>query len=400
MNKDETFYAHWTESMQGTKHDLILNPNDGYVDGSGTPKRIAEALTTGGTDGNDVSAYEPEREEYTFLGWYDAAETGLQVYDANGAFVAGGDVWSSDGKYLGTTDLIVYAHWQANPEKKTLTYAPRGGTIDGQASLQEKYEKGTVVTELKTPERDEYDFLGWFTKATGGEQVTSVAMNDDVTIYAQWQKRDPEPPTPEEHTVTFDAQGGTPCEPVTAPDGTDVELPETTRDGYEFLGWFTAATGGTKLNKVKVNGDKTVYAQWKEIPPEPTTYQVSFDDGDKVIETVEVEENKTLTSFPTPEVRFGAEFLGWFTEREGGEKVTYYKAVADKTFYAHWKTITPEPTVQYTLTFDSQGGSEVEPITTDSGTRIELPGDRIPTKDGYAFLAGSRTRTERRWSRP
>ena len=387
LSKDETYYAHWTEDSTGRKYDLNLNPNGGYVtvggNKTGETQKIEDGLTGGGTDNNDVSRFAPERENYEFIGWFSSPNNTDAIYDENGLFVAG-NAWDSDGKYLGNSDMTAYAQWRALPEQKTLTYAPRGGTIDGQASLQEKYEKGTVVTELKTPERDEYDFLGWFTKATGGEQVTSVTMNDDVTIYAQWQKKDQPPTPPKEHTVTFDAQGGTPCEPVTAPDGTEVELPETTRDGHDFLGWFTDANGGTKLTKIVMDGDKTVYAHWKETPDEPTTYQVKFTDGDETT-TVEVEVNKTLTTFPTPAEKAGSEFLGWFTERDGGTKVTYYKATADAEFFAHWKEIVPEPTAQYTLTFDSQGGSEIDPVTADKGTRIELPGEYVPTKEGYSF---------------
>ena len=69
-------------------------------------------------------------------------------------------------------------------------------------------------------------------------------------------------------TVTFDANGGL-AERATATVarysaiGT---LPTATREGYEFLGWFTAAVGGTQVTaSTKVTGNVTFYAQWQKI---------------------------------------------------------------------------------------------------------------------------------------
>ena len=69
-------------------------------------------------------------------------------------------------------------------------------------------------------------------------------------------------------TVTFNANGGK-CDVasmyVTA-SGTLSSLPTATREGYKFLGWFTAASGGSKVDTTtKISGDMTVYAQWKDV---------------------------------------------------------------------------------------------------------------------------------------
>ena len=69
-------------------------------------------------------------------------------------------------------------------------------------------------------------------------------------------------------TVSFNANGGK-CDVgstyVTA-NGTLSSLPTAQREGYRFLGWFTAASGGSQVNtSTKFSSDTTVYAQWKDM---------------------------------------------------------------------------------------------------------------------------------------
>ena len=76
-------------------------------------------------------------------------------------------------------------------------------------------------------------------------------------------------------TISFNAQGGLPTPlAITLYEGSEYgELPTVTRPGYMFDGWYTAASGGTKVTATtKVMGDATLYAQWKEIVEPPVTY--------------------------------------------------------------------------------------------------------------------------------
>ena len=89
------------------------------------------------------------------------------------------------------------------------------------------------------------------------------------------------PPEPEEFTITFDAAGGSPPASQTTVDGKLTSLPTSTRDRYNFLGWYTA--GGDRVTTDTVfAADTTLYARWAEqagtgdddkppyIPPQPT----------------------------------------------------------------------------------------------------------------------------------
>ena len=73
------------------------------------------------------------------------------------------------------------------------------------------------------------------------------------------------PPEPEEFTITFDAAGGTTPASQTTVDGKLTSLPTSTRDGYNFLGWYTA--GGDRVTTDTVfTADTTLYARWRNRP--------------------------------------------------------------------------------------------------------------------------------------
>ncbi len=82
------------------------------------------------------------------------------------------------------------------------------------------------------------------------------------------------------YTVSFSANGGsvTPASATTGTNGKLASLPTPTRSGYNFSGWFTAASGGTAVTTNTVfTQNSTIYAQWtlKPVhdpvnPPDPT----------------------------------------------------------------------------------------------------------------------------------
>ena len=107
------------------------------------------------------------------------------------------------------------------------------------------------------------------------------------------------------------------------------------RSGHEFLGWYTAKTGGAKVTATtEVTGDVTYYAQWT-----PKSYTITFNaNGGSVTPAFKmVDYCKTYGTLPTP-TWGGHEFLGWFTAKTGGTKVTAStKCVGNSTVYAQWK---------------------------------------------------------------
>lgn len=109
------------------------------------------------------------------------------------------------------------------------------------------------------------------------------------------------------------------------------------------------------------------------------TYEVKFvSGGDAVLDVVKVKENDMVEK-PTDPLKEGYVFDGWYLN---GEKFDFStKIIKDIVLEAKW---IKESSFIYTITFDSNGGSEVESIQIESnGTIDNLP---IPKKDGYKFI--------------
>lgn len=136
-------------------------------------------------------------------------------------------------------------------------------------------------------------------------------------------------------TITLNSNGGT------LPEYSLVEgaaLPIPTKTGYTFAGWYeNPGFGGSPVTDVPTGSTVglTFYAKWT-----PNAYTVTFDaNGGSVSQTSAVTVAGKLTSLPTPAYD-GYDFLGWFTDKEGGDKVTTDTVfTADSVIYAHWQNI-------------------------------------------------------------
>ena len=107
------------------------------------------------------------------------------------------------------------------------------------------------------------------------------------------------------YTITFDAGDGTvsPTTAVTGPNGKLASLPTPTRENYNFIGWYTAAEGGDKVDTDKVyTGNTTIYAVWEEkiinataVTINNSNITLTVGDTETLIATV-VPENATVKS--------------------------------------------------------------------------------------------------------
>ena len=197
-------------------------------------------------------------------------------------------------------------------------------------------------------------------------------------------------------TVTWDAgaNGGTidgkasitttgkPNTTATAPTSTPVKT------GHAFKGWYTSASGGSLYNTVTIAAAKTFYAQFTA-----NSYSITWDLSNGNAETTKQTYGEALV-LPTEPTRKNAEFLGWFTEVNGGTQVdanTIYKTDADSTYYAHWEiTEVFSVTVPVTLPLVVDEGGEVhvgaaEIINASTGDVI-VSSVSISTKNGWQLV--------------
>ncbi|MDR3148343.1 MAG: InlB B-repeat-containing protein, partial [Treponema sp.] len=374
-------YAQW-----GTySYTVTFDGNGATTEASPATKTVASPATTVG-----ALPTPPAKTGYLFGGWYDTtAGTGTP-------FTAGTPV---------TGTITVYAKW--NNYTYTVTFAGNGATTEASPATKTVASPATTLAEagmstLPTPIRTGYDFKGWFPATNGsGLEFTSLTSvdADKTTVYAKWAIKT--------YTVTFNNNYGT-TEPyairnVTYPSftgtGTGTNFPadppgwteQGTGTKYIFNGWNTAANGsgdvfnaGTTL----VIDPISVYAQWKEVPP--NTYVVTFklNDGNYGFHDVRTTDEGTplgSANFPADPTREGYTFAGVWNTQANGQGTIFNAGTevnADITVYAQWTAIT------YTVTFAGNGATtEASPTSKDVTRPVTNVGTlpAPPTREGYNF---------------
>lgn len=215
-----------------------------------------------------------------------------------------------------------------------VTFDPNGGSV-GTTSKTVTY--GKTYGTLPTPTRTNYTFDGWYTAKTGGTKVTSTTTVDTFgghTLYAHW--------TGKKSTVTFNANGGevSPTSKTATYGDAYGTLPTPTRDNYDFAGWYTAKTGGTKVTEtttVTKTTNHTLYARWTG-----KQYTVTYfsDGGDVDPKSKVVYYGEPYGELPEPVGNDGGFFRGWYTDRWGrGTEITSESIVdltSNITLYALW----------------------------------------------------------------
>ena len=161
------------------------------------------------------------------------------------------------------------------------------------------------------------------------------------------------------------------------------------KKGHSFKGWYTAKTGGKLYNTVtSITASTTFYAQF-----EANKYVVIWDLGTGQSETTEQTYGEKLLLPKDPE-RKNAEFLGWFTEKDGGTEIdsnTTYTTDGETTYYAHWEIteiFSVTVPVVLPLTVDENGEvhtGSAEIINGSTGDVI-VSSVSISTKNGWQLV--------------
>ena len=268
------------------------------------------------------------RTGYTFKGWYDNENlTGSPVTAIGGAETGNKEYW---------------AKWEIN--QYTITFDTNGGSEI--APITQDY--GTEITVPADPTRKGYTFKGW------DKEIPETMPADNITVKAQWGIN--------QYTITFDTNGGSKIAPITQDYGTAITAPaDPTRKGYTFKGW------DKEIPETMPADNITVKAQW-----EINQYTITFDtNGGSEIAPITQDYGTEITAPDNP-TRKGYTFKGWDKE------IPKTMPAENITVKAQWKIN------QYTITFDTNGGSEIVPITQDYGTEITAPNN--PTRKGYTFM--------------
>ncbi|WP_158268786.1 InlB B-repeat-containing protein [Salinibacterium hongtaonis] len=299
VTSDTTVFALWTADTYTVSFDT----------GPGASTVSSKTVAHGSTVSLPAA---PARSGYRFWGWVTTS--------------GGTTEWSRTAPVTGP--MTLYARWVIN------TYTVSFDSNDGIAVASQTVAHGDSAAVPTPPTRTGYSFAGWMTSAAGSTAWdATAAVTSDVTVYARW--------TVNSYTVTFDTGAGGSFEPSqTIVYGGRASVPSDApiRSHHSFVGWFTAASGGSAWDdSAVVTGNVTVYARWLI-----DSYVVSFDaQGGSAVASQTIGHGQAAT-VPAVPTRAGYAFAGWFTTPTGGaEWADSAPVTAALTVYAGWDALVP-----------------------------------------------------------
>ena len=364
----------------GTPYDFTQNVTQNiHLTADWTPKSYTVKFdTNGGTAIADKTltwddivlegVSDPTKPGYDFAGWtFDGGNVLTRTTYAN---LAADDT---------VTSITLTAQWTLH--LYTVTLDANGGTFDASGStvaqdtMQVTY--GGNFEQMPIPRYKGYFFRGWYDEQWGGRQygdedgrgTYTYDKTEDCTLYALWE----EAPL---CTVTFNPNGGTLTGAETCQEKQNerIQRPydEPIREGYYFRGWYKDADCTQMWDfDDPIPGNMTLYAGWDILS---YVIRVRLENGEQDI--IINQNYGTPVTVPADPTREGYTFIGWdipFPDKMPAKIMT---------ITAQWKIN------RYTITFDTNGGNEIDSITQDYGTPITAPAD--PIRAGYTFIGWDR----------
>lgn len=375
----------------------------------------------------------PTREGYTFAGWNIEADGSGDEFAATTIVNADMTVWAQWTKNETPAGKTLKIYWAADNHA---VFKDNGKDSWTETMSWDDRENTFVLPELTI--EDGYELKGW---AVSGKEsnywdaaaktfgLTGLIVEDDeggyVSITANIVKKDAEQQKINVHFYIANLNGGyytVDGEQVTSHDvqaNDKVAFPElTVNDGYELKGWqvdgkYSAVWDADSKEAIGIEGlasDSgdlaiTPILVKKDSPVDPDGtinvhfYLANWESGDYIVNgesvkyydvAVAAAEDKVV--FPELKVAAGYELTGWQVEGKATtamakdiKELSGLAALANDGHVAIRPVIVKEGETgeSFTVTFDSQGGSNVASQTVKRGEKVEQPSD--PTRSGYSF---------------
>lgn len=273
-----------------------------------------------------------------------------------------------------------------------VTFNTNGGSeIASQVLIaNEKYD-------LDTPEKEGYDFVGWYKDAelTKFVSVSNFSSSEDVELYAKWEVK---PEEPDVYSVAYELNGGAFDSSITLDtefiEGEVITFPNPKKDStisydYKFEGWYLEEDFQTKVTSTEGFAENVkVYAKWKE---EAKYFYIEYnlDYGESIVETeypTKVLCAEGTIDLPTAQ-RDGSIFLGW---KERGHNEIITSLSTNRSSYSGAVELTPCWSRAYSITWNLDGGTlenqeDLPQVIYLNAPNIDFT-DLVPQKDGYKFL--------------
>lgn len=325
---------------------------------------------------------DPNREGYTFSGWYSDAEL-------TAAF---------DFETPITEDTTLYAKWSVITY--SITYHLNGGTNYETAPASYTVDSETI--DFGTPQKTGYTFAGWYTADEGGEQVTQIATGStgNKTLYARWTANTDTHYTVRHFRQNIEGDGYTLAETENKTGTTDESA---TAEAKAYPG-FTENTGhAQRVAGGTILGDGRLVLS---LYYDRNTYTVSFaENGGSAVDEIPGVSYEAKISKPADPSRDSYTFVGWYSDAELTAAFDFETPITgETTLYAKWNLITytvdgfirdhaeiPVNGVTVTLT-DAEDSSKTYQATTDINGRytLDVPdGDYVVTVTNGSEILGT-----------
>ncbi|NCA66552.1 MAG: hypothetical protein EOM87_00660, partial [Clostridia bacterium] len=328
-------YAHWEANI----YTVTLAPNGGEGGTTSVAATYDSNMPT--VDELSVAVSAPEREGYTFAGYWDAVIDGNKYYNAN---------MTSHRTWNKAEDTTLYAHWTVN--NYTVTFNKAGGS-GGDSSASLTY--GEAIEQIGIPEKAGYTFVGYYTGAGGagsriydnnGNPVLNIAGYTDssgnwihtsnVSLTAFWSVNN--------NLLHFNANGGSGTMfDMTIATGATLALNpnEFTLAGFTFVGW-SCNFQGTTIDyapgadyTMGTASEYTLFAVWSA----NVIFDANGGEGTMAAQAIKLYESKYLSynAFTYD----GHTFLGWAESSDGAVVYSDHAIFAmttgiARTLYAKW----------------------------------------------------------------
>ena len=293
------------------------------------------------------------------------------------------------------SDDCVYVRNFTAGKATVVTFHANGGV--GDDYTQNFY--GQAALKLNAFTKADGVFAGWATTPDGEVAYTDGAKlnpTEAMDLYAVWAGQ----PVP----VTVDRNDGSEPTVRTGVVGYNYnyiyengsarynQIPDPTRTGYIFLGWFDAPEGGTEITNQTKFADATpvtLYAHWQE------GITVHFDGNgykgkisDKTVRKDAVGKNLPyLSEYSYPANKA---LDGWYTAKEGGERVTQDTVFTEPEImlYAHWRDYQYQVEFNVRYSDKSSVTGEMATVAVPFGVDYKLPACTFQ-REGYKFAGWS-----------
>lgn len=337
------FYV--TPVFEKIQYSITYNLNGGKI-----TNENSSVITVGTT----LTLTEPTREGYTFAGW--------EVTSGSA------NVTNTSVVLKNVGDVSLKAKW--NVKQFTIDFDLNDG-VGTVSSVSCTYVSCELPDTI--PTKTGYDFEGWMYEGTlyeAGDKVT-IEATGTITLTAKWVNS-------KVYKIKYDLDGGTfdGTPVITFIAGETSVLPNPTKDGYTFNGWYS---GNTKITSVSgLTADVEVTAKWSPITY--TIYLYADSEGNELLNEIYCEYDDTCGLGDNSDSFEHQRLLGWSKSAGGnvfyGDNLQLMNLVTNAGDNVHLYPVLEDVT-DYIITYYLDGGSFVDADTVvkeaNNGDSITLP---------------------------